>query len=242
MPPRPMDYAGPRREELERLVSFYSPSSSQGKRIDILRSQLLYPFQGEPPRIIMITSAAPREGRSLLAANLAISFSRGLQQYVMVIDCHLHRPEMHRLLGVPRRPGLADYLEHSAEVPDIIHWTKMDKLSVIPAGSPSQRSSELLGTDRMAELLDELRARYSDRYILLDTPPVQAVDDPAVLARLVEGIIFVVLSGDTDREVVLRGLGRLPADRIIGVVMNDRLQAVSDGTNVATPEGIEEMA
>jgi len=231
-----------RREDTdqERLVSLFAPTSPEGKRIDILRSQLLYPFHGEPPRTIMLTSAAPREGKSLLAANLAISFARGLQQYVMVMDCHLMAPDMHRLLGVPRLPGLTDFLEHGATVPEIIHWTKVDKLSVIPAGSPSRRPAEILATDKMAALLQELRARYADRYIILDTPPVQAFDDPQVLARMVEGIVFVVLAGETDREEVLRALGRLPEDKLIGLVLNDPLRAVVDASHVfssSEPEG-----
>ena len=116
-------------EDKQRLVSLFAPSSPQGKRIDMLRSQLLYPFHGDPPRTIMVSSAAHREGRTLLTTNLAISFARGLQQFVMIIDCHLANPEIHRLLQVPLRPGLTDYLEHGFTVPEIIHWTSVDKLS-----------------------------------------------------------------------------------------------------------------
>lgn len=219
-------------QDQERLVSLYAPGSPEAKRIDILRSQLLFPFHGEPPRTIMIASAAPREGRSLLTANLAVSFARGMQQFVMVLDCHLTDPVMHNLLQVPRQPGLTDFLEQDLPVPDIIHRTPVDKLTVIPAGSPSQRSAEILATDKMAGLLTELRARYKDRYIILDTPPVQAFDDPAVLARVVEGIVYVVLCGETDRELALRGLRALPEEKIVGVVMNDMLGAVSDATAV----------
>ena len=215
-------------KEAARLVSLYQPNSPQAKRIDMLRSQLLYPFHGEPPRTIMITSAAPEEGRSLLTANLAISFARGLQQYVMVMDCHLAEPAQHHLLRVPRTPGLTDFLLWDAPVPDIMHWSNVDKLSVIPTGSPSNRSAEILATDKMDGLLKELRSRYEDRYILLDTPPVQAFDDPAVLARMVEGIVVVVLAGVTDRELVLRSIRSLPEEKIMGLVLNDMKTAVMD--------------
>lgn len=221
--------------EKDRLVSYFAPGSPEAKRIDILRSQLLYPFHGDPPRIIMVSSALPGEGRSLLAANLAISFARGLEQFVMVMDCHLFHPQMHRLLGTPLRPGLSDYLEHGASVPEIMHKTSMDKLSVIPAGSPSRRSAEILATDMMVDLVEELKERYQDRYIIMDTPPVQAVDDPAVLARMVEGIVVVIMGGSTDREVAMRGIARLPEEKIIGVVLNDRHQAVSDATSFSGP-------
>ncbi len=221
----------------ELLVSLFAPSSPQGKQIDILRTQLLYPYRGDPPRTIMITSAAPREGKSLLTANLAISFARGLQQFVLAIDCHLLDPTLHRLLQVPRRPGLTDYLEHGASVPDVLQWTSVEKLSLIPAGSPSSRSAEILAGEKMVSLIRELRARYADRYILLDTPPVQAFDDPAVLARLVEGIVVVVMAGVTEREIVRRALGKLPEDKIIGVVLNDRLNSVSDAGRVSTALG-----
>ncbi|MFZ5585528.1 MAG: CpsD/CapB family tyrosine-protein kinase [Thermodesulfobacteriota bacterium] len=220
-----------RAEEL-RLVSYYMPGSPQAKRVDILRTQLLYPFHGEPPRTIMIASAAPQEGRSLLAANLAISFARGLQQFVMVMDCHLTDPMIHELLSVPRSPGLTDFLERGASVPSIMHRTPVDKLSAIPAGSPSQRPAEILATDKMAGLIAELRARYRDRYIILDTPPVQAFDDPQVLSRLVEAIVYVVLTGETDRELALRGLKSLPEEKIMGIVLNDMDNSVVDATAV----------
>lgn len=224
-------------EDKQRLVSLFAPASHQAKRIDMLRSQLLFPFHGDPPRTIMITSAAPREGRSLLTTNLAISFARGLQQFVLVIDCHLANPAIHRLLQVPLRPGLTDYLEHGAPLPEVIHWTAVDKLSVIPAGRPSQRTAEILATDKMVDMMHELRERYSDRFIILDTPPVQEVDDPAVLARVVEGIVFVALGGVTDRELVLRAMRSLPEEKIIGMVLNDPQAAVLDAP---APGGVTE--
>ena len=227
-------------EDQERLVSYFAPGSPQAKKIDMLRSQILYPFQGDALRTVMITSSVPREGSSLLAANLAISFARGLQQFVMVMDCNLMNPSLHRLLGVSRQPGLTDYLEHGATVPDIMHWSKVEKLSVIPAGRPSHRSAEILATDRMVALVEELRSRYADRYIILDAPPVQTVDDPAVLARMVEGIVFVVLSGSTDRELVTRSLARLPEDKIAGLALNDKLGAVSDASNVSAQSPLED--
>lgn len=226
----------------ERLVSLWTPNSPQAKRIDILRSQLLYPFHGEPPRTILVTSAVPREGKSLLISNLAISFARGLQQFVMVIDCQLMEPRIHELLGVPLRPGLSDYLEGKATVPEIMHWTQVERLSVIPAGSPSHLSSELLATDRMGALMEELRARYQDRYMLLDTPSVQAFDDPTVIARQVEGIVFIVQSGTTDREEVMRALSRLPEEKLVGMVLNDKQSTVSDASAVAHPQEREQSA
>lgn len=219
-------------EDKQRLVSLFAPASPQGKRIDMLRSQLLYPFHGDPPRTIMVSSAAPREGRTLLTTNLAISFARGLQQFVMIIDCHLANPEIHRLLQVPLRPGLSDYLEYGHTVPEVIHWTSVDKLSVIPAGRPTHRTAEILATDKMVDLMYELRERYADRFIILDTPPVQAVDDPAVLARVVEGIVFVTMGGVTDRELVLRAMRSLPEEKIIGMVLNDPHQAVLDAPDL----------
>lgn len=233
--PAPLEEAKPlSQEEASRLISRYQPNSPEAKRIDMLRSQLLYPFHGEPPHTILITSSAPREGRSLLTANLAISIARGLQQYVMVMDCHLTEPSQNRLLKVDRTPGLTDFLLWDAPVPDIIHWTDVDKLSVIPAGSPSNRSAEILATDKMAGLIKELRTRYDDRYIILDSPPVQAFDDPAVLARMVEAIVVVVLGGVTDRELVLRSIRTLPEEKILGLVLNDMKAAVMDAPDLGS--------
>ena len=91
----------------------------------------------------------------------------------------------------------------------------------------------------MVDLMFELRERYADRFIILDTPPVQAVDDPAVLARVVEGIVFLTMGGVTDRELVLRAMRSLPEEKIIGMVLNDPHQAVLDAPGLGT--SIEDM-
>lgn len=215
-----------------RLVSLSAPNSFEAKQIDMLRTQLLFPSDEAPPRIFMIASSAPREGRSLLAANLAIAFARGLDKYVLVVDCNLTNPSMHELLNVPRSPGLTNFLEKDAVVPEIIHHTLIDKLSVIPAGVTSNLPTEILSTKKMMQLIDELRERYSDRYIILDTSPVLASDDTAIISRLTEAIVFVVKSGGINREKVLRSLKNLPHEKLAGLVMNDQKNTVWDVSSI----------
>ena len=215
-------------EEISRLVSRYQPGSPQAKRIDMLRSQLLYPFHGEPPRTIMITSSAPREGRSLLTSNLAISFARGLQQYVMVMDCHLTEPSQHRLLKVDRTPGLTDFLLWDAEVPDIIHWTDVDRLSVIPAGSPSNRSAEILATDKMAGLSRSC-APVTKTVTSFWTPrPCRPLTIRRCWPAWWRPSWWWCWAGVTDRELVLRSIRSLPEEKILGLVFNDMKAAVMD--------------
>jgi exopolysaccharide/PEP-CTERM locus tyrosine autokinase len=203
------------------LVSLFDPQSYEAEQFKILRTNLLYPVSGKIPRSIAITGTVPGEGKSFVAANLAISIANEIDRYVLLIDCDLRRPTIHNLFGYGDVSGLSDYLSISAPLESLLLSTKVDKLSILPAGPLPNNPSELLSSERMSDMLKEVSERYNDRLIILDTPPPSMTAETSALARFVDGILMVVKYGSTTREDVedlIRTMGR---DKIIGSVLNN---------------------
>src|SRR6185436_1632133 len=116
--------------------------------------------------LIMVTSAVAGEGKSFTAINLAMSIAAELDNTVMLVDADLARPSLPRMLGIGEGPGLLDLLNGSAEMPDVLLRTNIDKLTILRSGTPHERATELLASEAMRQLIDEMAARYSDRIIV----------------------------------------------------------------------------
>ena len=175
---------------------------------------------GEPIRLT-ISSPSPGDGKSTVAANLALSFAIAGYRTI-IIDADTRRGMLHREFGVDRRPGLIDYLSGGAGLDAILRPTTHANLTLIPRGIglPDQ-APELLSSARMADLLAELGRRAE--VIIVDTPPLSAGVDPFVLGTLTRNMALVLRAGETDREATearLQVLGRLPV-RLLGAIMND---------------------
>ena len=128
-----------------RLVSLQDPSSPAAECFKVLRSKLMVGDSGELRRTIMVTGAEPADGKSLVAANLAVSIAQGINQYVLLIDCDLRRPSLHKYFGVQAKHGLREYLEEGNSLAPYLLKTPVGKLTLLPAGQPSSSPSELLG-------------------------------------------------------------------------------------------------
>jgi exopolysaccharide/PEP-CTERM locus tyrosine autokinase len=176
---------------------------------------------GERIRTILVTSALAGEGKSTVAANLAVAISQMIGEYVLLIDADLRRPDLHNFFGMPPKPGLSEYLEHDIDLKQLLVKTEFEKLTLLQAGKVPANSTELLSSDRMHHLVREVKSRYPDRYIILDSPPVLSTSEPNVLANQVDGVILVVRAGMTPRELVEDVLGSISPDKVMGVVMND---------------------
>src|SRR5881296_3514120 len=194
---------------------------------------------GEGRRTILVTSAAPREGKTLIAANLGVTFAReGVR--VLVVDCDLRRPRLHRVFGVAPAPGLIELLKSNgatlAQSPDAplggaeatvaqsiagIRHTKIAGLSLLPCGALTPRAHELLKPQRIRGLLNDLAGLFD--VIILDTPPVLVSADAALLAPLADGAILVVRAGQTDRASAERACQYLIAAgaHFLGALLND---------------------
>jgi capsular exopolysaccharide synthesis family protein len=202
------------------LVALHDPHSFEAEQFKILRTNILFPLAGNTPRSILLTSTAPGEGKTFSAANLAISIALNINRYVLLIDADLRRPQMHTRFGFPPVPGLSNYLAEGRPLSTLLLHTKVEKLTLLPAGPPPDNPSELISSERMANLLTEVTARYPDRLIVIDAPPPAMAAETGVLARQVDGILVVVRYGGTQREALADLVNRLGEKKILGSIVN----------------------
>jgi capsular exopolysaccharide synthesis family protein len=167
-------------------------------------------------KTVMVTSALPSEGKTLTAVNLALTLSGSYGRRVLVIDADLRAPSMHRLLGIRNSRGLGDALRDRSTALPIVEVSP--RLSVVTAGRPGPSPLSDLTSERMGEVIRECAASFD--WVLVDTPPVGLLSDAQVLARLVNGVIFVIAAGSTPAGAVQRAVSDLGAESIIGTVLN----------------------
>jgi tyrosine-protein kinase Etk/Wzc len=192
-----------------------------------LRTSLIWSDGGEALKTLVVTSAAPGEGKTLTAANLAVTLAYdGLR--VLLVDCDIRRPRIHGLFRLPRSPGLMELLTTSRQPsgdsfapPDVIRTTSITGLSVLTCGALPSNAANLLSSTRMRVLLQELQSQFD--IIVLDTPPVLATADAGIVASLTDGVLLVVRAGTTDRNAAQRAYQQLAnvGARVVGTVLND---------------------
>ena len=185
----------------------------------VVRTNLIYGSAEARPKVLAFTSASPGEGKSTVAAGLAILFAQNKAR-VLLIDADLRRPSVHQLLNVPQSPGLSGVLSAEGPVNLVARAGPVRGLDVIPAGTPQNLSAERLGSDAMKALIDQARSRYD--WVIIDSPPALGLSDASVIATLADGIV-VVCSGDkTPRQAVRHVADQLRAVRaaVLGVVLN----------------------
>ena len=172
--------------------------------------------------LIMVTSALPGEGKTFSSVNLALSLAaeRGLQ--VLLIDADVIRPSVGNMFVAPPTEGLTDLLSGKvAHVSDVLYrCADIPNLAVIFAGNPSANTPELISSGRMANLCRELSARYPDRVIVLDTPPVLASSEPSILASYVHHLIMVVAADQTDRHQLRKALESVASCQSVSMLFN----------------------
>jgi exopolysaccharide/PEP-CTERM locus tyrosine autokinase len=202
------------------LITLLKPHSFEAEQFKILRTNILFPKSGQPPRSIMVTSSVPGEGKSFVAANLAISIAQNINQHVLLIDCDMRRPCIHTRFGYNGASGLSDYLSKSTSLPSLLLKTPVKRLTILPGGSPPENPAELLSSEQMSQLLIEVRERYHDRYIVIDSPPPHLTAEARAIARQVDGIVLVIKCGMTKREVVSELIEMIGKDKILGIIFN----------------------
>jgi protein-tyrosine kinase len=202
------------------MVTLLKPQSFEAEQFKILRTNLLFPSSGKSPRTIMVTSSVPDEGKSLIAANLAVSIAQSIQEYVLLIDCDIRRPCIHTQFGFGDVPGLSDHLSKGIPVSSLLLKTKVNKLSILPGGTLHHNPSELVSSQQMSRLLQEVKYRYSDRFIVIDSPPPKLTAETSALSRQVDGVLLVIEFGRTSREMVSDLVKTIGKEKIIGIVLN----------------------
>lgn len=172
-------------------------------------------------QLIMIASALPGEGKTFTSINLALSFALEKDLSVLLVDADVPRPRTSAILGLERERGLIDLLrDETLDVDSLIHPTDVPRLSVLPAGTPSETATELLASVRMQRLASQLAARDPHQIVIFDSPPLLMTTESRVLATLVGQIVLVVRAGSTPRQAVLDSLELLGEGRYIGLVLN----------------------
>lgn len=202
------------------LITYNDPLSYESEQFKILRTMLLFPQSGKRARTIMVTSALPGEGKSFVASNLAVSMAQNINEHVLLIDGDIRKPSLHNIFGFPDAPGLSEHLSKGIPLPDLLLKTMVKKLTLLPGGTPPPNPAELLSSNSMSDLIQETKNRYSDRYILLDTPPPKMTAETAAMSRQVDGILLVIKSESTPKKMVEDLIGLLGKEKILGVVMN----------------------
>jgi exopolysaccharide/PEP-CTERM locus tyrosine autokinase len=175
----------------------------------------------EHQNLVMITSSVEGEGKTFTSLNLAISMAMELDRTVLLVDADLAKPGLSRLLRLQSLPGLTErLLDESLELKGLLLKTDVPKLSILPAGHRHRRSTELLASNVMRKLLDELAVRYPDRIVLFDSPPLLATTEASVLAQQMGQICLVVESARTPQFLVKEALGLLQDKDRVSLVLN----------------------
>jgi protein-tyrosine kinase len=170
--------------------------------------------------LIMVTSALPGEGKTFTAVNLALSIAAELDHTVMLVDADVARPSVPRILGIEPSRGLLDVLQGQAELSEVLLRTSVEKLTLLPSGTPRARATELLASDSMRQLLDEIARRYSDRIIVFDSPPLLLTTESRVLATHMGQIVVVVQAERTSQAAVTRALATIESHPLRTMVLN----------------------
>jgi polysaccharide biosynthesis transport protein len=207
-------------KEAVELVTQVRPQSQMAESYRALRTSLLLSNLGAPPKVIMITSALPQEGKTTTSINCAVVLAqKGVR--VLLIDADLRRPSIHKTLGMGPRSGLSNVLTGSATLEQAItRSSALPNLSVLPAGTPPPNPAELLASTNMRDVLEELRGQYD--HIVVDTPPTLSVTDAVVLSPRADAIVLVIRSGQTTKQALRRSRDVLMQvnAKVSGVLLN----------------------
>jgi len=207
-------------KEAVEMVTQVRPQSQMAESYRALRTSLLLSNLGAPPKVIMVTSARPQEGKTTTSINTAIVLAqKGVR--VLLIDADLRRPSVHKTLGMGPRSGLSNVLTGSATIQQTITTSPvLPNLSILPAGTPPPNPAELLASSNMRDLLAELREQFD--HIVIDTPPTLSVTDAVVLSPRADATILVIRSGQTTKQALRRARDILMQvnAHVAGVLLN----------------------
>jgi len=157
----------------------------------------------------------------MTAINLAIAIAQEIDHTVLLVDADLRRSSIHTYFGIKPEKGLSDFLESRAELSEVMIKTGIGKLVLLPAGNPPRNPSELISSERMRILIRELKFRYRDRYIIIDSSPLLMTSDALSLCNYTDGIIFVVQADHTTVKAATQAVSLLKGHNVLGTVFND---------------------
>ncbi len=203
-----------------RMVTREDPKSPVSEAYRMLRTNILYSKADRDIKTILVSSPGPGEGKSTTVTNLAITFAN-LGKKTLLLDVDLRRPVVHRMFEIHRDPGMTHYLSgHTDDFASLIHKTEIENLYIVPSGISPPNPSELLGSVRMRDLIENLKKEWD--IILFDSPPIAAVTDATTVAQILDSMVIVVKAGFTPKESLFRALSALVKIQtpLTGIVLN----------------------
>jgi protein-tyrosine kinase len=212
-PPRVMNPA---------LVAISDPTSPVAEEYRKLKEMVLKSTRaGDGFRnTLMVTSALAGEGKTVTSLNLAACLAQEYDHTVLVVDADLRKPSCAKYLGIEPGPGITDCLLKGTSLSEALIHTGIGKLVFLPAGSPVDNPAELFSSQRMKELLMEMKHRYPDRYIIIDTPPVLPFAETRTIGSIADGVLLVVKEGVPSQEEIRDSVDALRGATILGIVYN----------------------
>jgi capsular exopolysaccharide synthesis family protein len=201
------------------MIALLNPLSPISENYRRMRTNIQFSRPDENVQVIMVSSSGPGEGKTVTAANLAITMAQAGRP-TLYMDADLRRPSGHKMFGINKEPGLVELLFDKHPFDEEVFQSNIDDLSIIPTGSSVPNPAELMGSRKMKEFLNKLRNSYD--YIVVDTPPVLAVTDAVILSSLSDATILVVSANETDLHSLERTVDSLRAvdAPIVGTVLN----------------------
>jgi exopolysaccharide/PEP-CTERM locus tyrosine autokinase len=203
------------------IVSVTQPDSHAAEQFRKLKSIVIRETKRERfLNTIMIASAIDSEGKSLTAINLAISLAQEIDHSVLLVDADFRKPLIHEYLGIEPKYGLSDYLNHDVDISEIMIKTGIGNMVIVPAGKKVQNPVELISSMKMKSFMNEVKHRYVDRYIIVDTPPLLPFAEAIALGSIVDGTIFVIKEGYAQIENIHEALNLMKNINMLGLVFN----------------------
>lgn len=202
------------------LISQLNAKSPSVEAYKLLRTNINFASADRPLQLIGVTSSGPGEGKSTVASNLAIAMAQSGQS-VLLMDNDLRRSRVHKVFRMHKRPtGVTEILTGTSDIADCLQKTDIENLTILTAGAIPPNPSELLGSKKMQQLVQNLKEQFD--IVIADLPPVISVTDALVMSPLVDGFIFVISSGSTDKRAALSAKDLLlnAKANIIGAVLN----------------------
>ncbi len=203
----------------ERLVTVLDFDETASEAYRTLRTRFTYAVIGTPPKVALITSPGPAEGKSTVCANLGVVLAEAGNE-TLIIDGDLRKPDVHRIFNVPNQLGWVNVLSDERNLSEV--WAEpLPGLKVVPAGPIPPNPTKLLSSPRFAQLLDETRQLFD--HVLIDSPPTGSVSDPMIIATQADAVVVVFDSQVTRKESLrkaVRGLEAVGAD-VLGTVINN---------------------
>jgi protein-tyrosine kinase len=200
------------------LVAALAPGAFAAEQYRALRTRMAHTDHGLAVGMILITSPGRSEGKSLTAANLALTMGQDFQSRICIVDADLRHSRLHTLFGVPDAPGLADVLSGNATLADALVTLEEYPLTVLPAGRMPAHPAELLGSSAMRRTLQTLRSQY-DR-VLIDAPSAAPLADVGILTPLTDSVVLVVQAGTTTKPAIQEAVAAIGPSKLLGVVLN----------------------